>query len=110
MVKRFLLAILFIGLLLGILYLVPYIPKSVVLHIDSQEKDCYTWIPQKCLMVRESSESAYGFFSDNIEGFSFESGYQYKILVTKRKWINPPQDVSNISWKLIKVLEKRAVE
>jgi len=44
-----------------------------------------------------------------IQGFDFEWGYTYKLKIKVHKLKNPPQDVSNTEYKLIKVISKTKV-
>ncbi len=43
--------------------------------------DCQGEGPQKCMFVKEYSEDEYTLFYDQIEGFDYEEGYEYKIVV-----------------------------
>lgn len=45
-----------------------------------------------------------------IEGFEYEKGYEYELLVRKTTLANPPADGSNISYKLIKILSQNKVK
>ena len=42
-----------------------------------------------------------------IDGFTYEKGYDYELLVEKTTLANPPQDGSNVRYSLIKIIEKR---
>lgn len=66
--------------------------------------------PQMCLQVKESPDADYLLFYSNIEGFEFEPGYEYELLVNKQTVPNPPADASSFRWTLIEVVSKAPVE
>ncbi|OYP59566.1 DUF4377 domain-containing protein [Prevotella sp. P3-122] len=45
-----------------------------------------------------------------ISGFTFESGYEYELLVKKTTYANPPQDSGNIRYELIRIVSRKKVE
>lgn len=46
---------------------------------------------------------------DYIKGFNFEWGYEYKLKVEARKLENPPMDMGDTEYKLIKIISKQKV-
>jgi hypothetical protein len=76
------------------------------LIIASKKVDCVGLNPQKCLLVKESSQQNWEYFYDSIAGFTYEEGFEYEILVSEKEIKNPPQDTSSIETVLIKVLSK----
>ena len=44
-----------------------------------------------------------------ISGFEYVKGYKYTLLVEKTTLANPPMDASNVKYKLISIMEQRAV-
>ena len=77
-----------------------------IIYIDSKTVDCEGVMPQKCLLVKESKEADWSYFYDQIEGFQYEPGYSYTLLVKITTIDNPPQDASSRHYQLIKVLEQ----
>lgn len=69
-------------------------------EIDPELKDCVGVAPQKCMVVNG------GLFYDQIEGFSFEEGYQYTIKVEKTEKENVPADASKYNYVLVEVVSK----
>jgi hypothetical protein len=80
----------------------------VVLKVNTNEVDCSgAHGKQKCLQVKELGKDNYwqNLFED-IEGFDFKSGYVYNLQVEKIILKNPPQDVGDTFYKLLKVNKK----
>lgn len=69
------------------------------LYVGPKLVDCYSLVPQKCMQVRQDPNGAWGILYDSIQGFTYESGYSYKLLVHKEVIDNPPADRS--SWYYI---------
>jgi len=80
--------------------------ETKTFFVDSNLVDCVGVGPQKCMLLREDSNSKWQNFYDKIEGFDFVEGYNYKIIVNVSKVENPPADSSNLKYKLIEIVEK----
>jgi len=83
--------------------------------LDSVEKtvyigptlvDCTGVAPQKCMQVKESPTSDYTHSYSQIEGFEFEEGYEYTLVVREEKITNPPADAPDRKWVLVSVASK----
>jgi heat shock protein HslJ len=72
--------------------------------------DCVGVAPQKCMLVKESPDSEYTLFYDQIEGFTYEEGYEYELVVEEEKVENPPADASAIKWTLVEQVSKTEAE
>ena len=77
------------------------------LYVNSQLVDCEGVGPQKCLQVRTSPEAQWELFYGHIEGFTFEPGHHYRLLVDVTRAENVPADASSVRYSLIEVVEKR---
>ena len=83
-----------------------------VYWVNSTTVSCVGQAPSKCLQVQKSETLdplAWDTFPASIEGFEYEPGYIYKIVV-KETHIDPadlPADVSSIEYTLVEILEKR---
>jgi hypothetical protein len=84
--------------------------EVVTLYVGPERVDCVGVAPQRCLLVRETAETDYSYFYSTIEGFDYEPGYEYELLVEKTPVENPPADGSSIRWMLIEVVEKVPVD
>lgn len=74
--------------------------------IASQTVDCTGVAPMKCLQVKEKETDSWGNFYSNIEGFTYEPGYEYVLKVKTEKIANPPADRSSIKYTLVKQVSK----
>lgn len=80
--------------------------EEVILFVGPTQANCVGVAPQKCLLVKEDPDGEYQFFYGSIEGFEYEAGYTYQLLVNKEPVADPPADGSSIKWTLIEVVEK----
>ena len=65
---------------------------------------------RQCLMVKENPDDDYTFFYDNIDGFEWEEGYDYELLVEVFNVANPPADASSLRYELVEVVSKTTVQ
>jgi hypothetical protein len=79
-----------------------------ILYVGPQRVECTGVGPQLCLLVKTQPDADWEYFHGSIEGFDFEAGYTFKLLVRRTRVENPAADASSIRWRLIKILEKIA--
>jgi heat shock protein HslJ len=79
------------------------------IYVGPELVDCTGVAPQKCMLVKENPEDEYRFFYDQIEGFDYEEGYEYELVIMEEPVENPPADASSIKWTLIEVVSKEPV-
>lgn len=65
--------------------------------------DCVGVGPQKCYLIKDTQYEDWRFWYGEIEGFEFEEGYAYELLVREKTIENPPADASNIELELVEV-------
>ncbi|MCJ7443866.1 MAG: META domain-containing protein [Methanotrichaceae archaeon] len=98
------------GILLSLVVLIILVCEGgaveKTIYVGPKQMDCVGVAPQKCLQAKEKSSEPYELFYDRIEGFCYQEGYNYVILVDETTVPNPPADASNNKWKLISVLSK----
>lgn len=82
--------------------------EEKTLYVGPNLVDCVGVGPMKCMQVKEDPAGEYLLFYSNIEGFSFEAGYEYELKVSVEKIPNPPADGSSLRYKLIEVVSKTA--
>ncbi|WP_299682135.1 DUF4377 domain-containing protein [uncultured Dokdonia sp.] len=61
---------------------------------------------QFTLLVQEGDDPTFGRFFNGIEGFDYELGFNYELLVRKSDVANPPADGSSIRYELINIVNK----
>ncbi|WP_415327687.1 DUF4377 domain-containing protein [Chryseobacterium sp. MMS23-Vi53] len=74
--------------------------------VGSQTADCTGVAPMKCLQIKENASGNWTNFYSNIEGFTYEPGYEYVLKVKTEKIANPPADGSSIKYTLVKQVSK----
>jgi len=74
--------------------------------IASQTADCTGVAPMKCLQVKEKESDKWENFYNNIEGFTYEPGFEYVLKVKTEKIENPPMDGSSIKYTLVQQVSK----
>lgn len=74
--------------------------------VGPQTVDCTGVAPMKCLQVKETQSGAWTNFYSNIDGFTYEPGYEYVLKVKTEKIENPPMDGSSIKYTLVKEVSK----
>lgn len=84
--------------------------NEVIFWVNSTTKDRVGVAPTECLEVQEAEElnpEKWTLFYSAIEGFDFEEGYIYKLVVKKEKHSEKiPADASSIRYTLVDQLEK----
>lgn len=86
-------------------------PGDHVYWVNSLKVPCVGVAPTPCLQVYKGESldpTEWKFFYSTIEGFEYEPGYVYKLLVNERELdeAEVPADGSSIVYSLVKVLEK----
>ena len=81
-------------------------PGTKTLYVGPNLEDCTGVGPQKCMMVKENPDADYQYFYQTIDGFDYEEGYEYEIVVKEEKVENPPADGSSIKYTLVEVVSK----
>ncbi|MGI9599312.1 MAG: DUF4377 domain-containing protein [Acidimicrobiales bacterium] len=75
------------------------------LWIAAETVECVGVGPQTCLLVAESADGPSEYFYDSIEGFTHEPGTSYVIDVEVSEVVDPPEDGSSRSYRLIEIIE-----
>lgn len=77
-----------------------------ILHIGPLLQECVGVAVQDCMIVRFDGEDDLSFFYDQIDGFTYEAGFEYTLLVNISEVENPPADASSLSYELIEVVQQ----
>jgi len=83
-------------------------PTEKTVYVGPYLVECEGVAPQQCMLVKDDPEGDWTLFYDRIEGFDYEEGYEYELLVSEQEIDNPPADASSIKWTLVEVVSKTA--
>lgn len=88
------------------------VAQSVTLDLTvaSETRIGYGVGPQTCMLVKYSSREPWQYMYSEIEGFEYEPGYEYQLVVLRTERKNPPQDASRYCFSLKKILSKKKVQ
>lgn len=78
------------------------------IRIGSETEICQAGVMQKqCMKVKWTKDQQnWEYFYDEIQGFTYEKGYEYDLVVQESKVANPAADASSIRYTLVKVVSK----
>lgn len=83
---------------------------ELILKVKENKISCSGYEGQtECYLVQQDSKidsEEWEYFYEQIEGFVYESGFVYKLLVAKESIVNPLIDGPNMKYLLIKELSK----
>ncbi len=88
----------------------PGAENQMVFLVGPELVDCVGVAPQQCMLVKRPEDADFGLFYDPIEGFTFEPGFEYELLVQVDKVDNPPADGSSLKYTLVQELSRTPVE
>lgn len=81
-------------------------PEVLTLFVGPERVECQGEALQLCLLVKESPEADWEFFSGEIEGFEFEPGFIWELRVRRHRVSNSPAGGSSFRWELVEILSK----
>ncbi|HUM69049.1 MAG TPA: DUF4377 domain-containing protein, partial [Chloroflexota bacterium] len=84
--------------------------KEVTWFVGPTLVECVGVAPQTCLQVKQNPDDTYTLFYNTIQGFDFEEGYEYEIIVRIEPVANPPADASAYSYTLVEVVSQTPVQ
>lgn len=78
------------------------------IYIAPEKRPCTGVGKMDCMLIKtDKGQENWQFFYNQIEGFDYEEGYEYELLIKETKIDNPPADASSIKYTLVKVVMKR---
>lgn len=80
--------------------------QSKMLIVADHLENCVGVGPQTCMLIKENPEDEWTYFYDQIEGFEYEEGYTYELLVDIVPVKNPAADASSLRYELKNVISK----
>ena len=85
--------------------------QRFVLFVARNRVPCVGVGPMECLLVRYTADGEWEAFYNAIEGFSFDPGYRYALLVRRSRVAEPvAADASSIRYRLIRILHKNVAD
>jgi hypothetical protein len=83
--------------------------ETTVFTVASQRGTCIGLFGQtsSCLQVKEGAATQWSGFSEPIEGFNYQEGFEYTIEVKVYDITNPPADASSKRYVLKRIISKR---
>lgn len=82
------------------------IQATKVIYASPELVNCQGAAPQKCMLVKEDPNADYQLFYGQIEGFDYEAGYDYVLLVQEEDISVLPAEASNKKWGLVSIISK----
>lgn len=105
--------LMFVSLLFFIVSCGPQIidTNRVNMMVNSYTVECVGEAEGTCLLVQEgemigTENWEYFYYVDSIEGFTYEPGFIYGLIVKKTEIENPPADGSSIRYELVRIVSK----
>lgn len=82
----------------------------VMITVASKKGDCYypDGVQSECLLVKEEDAAEWQYFYSPIDGFVYEEGYEYVLLVEKTPALDEEvvQDGASVKYTLVRVASK----
>ena len=75
-------------------------------YVANHKASCTGLTSQMCYLMKNSPNGIWQNYYNDIEGFNYEEGYEYEILVKKKVIENPPADGPAFVYKLVNVVKK----
>jgi hypothetical protein len=81
------------------------------LHIGATTKTCIAGeMETRCMQVKWSKDQKeWENFYGNIDGFAYQEGKEYELIVKEEKINNPPADATTKRYKLIKIVSQNSI-
>jgi heat shock protein HslJ len=83
--------------------------QVVTVYVGPEVVDCEGEGPQTCLLVKTDPDGEYGLFYSSIDGFNYEPGFEYELLVRVDPVENPPAGASSLAYTLVEEVSKTPV-
>ncbi len=111
MTKRILITVSFVAIILSACNLTKKANEKTI-YIGAETNPCTAGVMEtNCMQVKWTKEQAeWQNFYGNIEGFNYEKGYEYELIINEMKVENPPADASSLKYSLVKQVSKAKVE
>ena len=81
---------------------------SKIWWVAAHTRECYGVMPQQCLLVKKSKDAEWQNFYDEIEGFTYQEGFEYKLRIAITPIEQPMADGSNRRYTLLDILSQES--
>lgn len=88
------------------------VSRATVIRLTVKEDlaSCTGVAPMTCMQVKYKNSKSWELFYSQINGFKYEAGYRYVLLVNRTKRKNVPADASAYIYTLKKVVKKQKMQ
>lgn len=76
------------------------------IFVASEQRSCQGIIQQSCFLTKANENGSWELFYNEIKGFDYEEGFEYKLLVSEKELNEVLADDSSIKTTLIRILSK----
>ncbi len=90
--------------------------KEIDMYVSSETGVTYPWgddmktNPIECMLVSEGDANSWFYLEfGRIEGFTYETGHEYKLRVKRTILANHPADGSDRTYSLVRIVEDKLV-
>lgn len=83
--------------------------ETVTLYISAETGSMIglTGVAYECMLVKEKGQASWNPWEfEGINGFTYEKGFDYELLVVKTNYANPPADGASYSYELVQEVSK----
>ena len=79
---------------------------EMTVYVAPFTRECVGMYVMQCMLVRTSPQEEWSNFYDEIQGFAYEPGFAYTLVVGSREIADPPADGSSREYWLIELVAK----
>lgn len=83
---------------------------EIQMFVASEKRIGHGVGPQSCFLIKYKPIEKWQYFYSDIQGFHYEPGYEYLLLLQRTEHKNIPQDASKYIYTLKKIISKTAVK
>lgn len=81
-----------------------------MMYVADHKDFCTGTSSSECYLIKEKKNADWRVFQNNIEGFEYSEGFEYKLKVSVRTYNNVEPGSSNLTYQLLKVMSKRKTD
>ena len=79
---------------------------KITMYVKELKAPCTTVVATECLQVKFNKKQDWQNFSTEIKGFQYEKGFEYELVVDKKKVHKPAADQSAFTYSFVKLVKK----